>query len=102
MPETIYERIFWDDSSRPFYAFVDSIDLAKLGFDHFVFELYGPVRPSHNSRDMLKLDLWDYFDVIRSPSKFQGECRRNLEVIWTINNVTLNFKTVEQISGRAM
>ena len=43
---------------------------------------------------MLKLYLWGYYNGIRSSRKLENECHRNMEVMWLINKLTPDFKTI--------
>ncbi len=90
MPETIDDYISEDNPIKLFDSFVNSLDLAKLGF----CLKEGPGRPSYDPGDMLKLYLWGYFNGIRSSIKLENECHRNLEAMWLINRLTPDFKTI--------
>ena len=82
-----------NNPARLFDSFVDSLDLKEMNFKHAVLE-QGPGRPSYDPSDSLKLYLWGYYNIIRSSRKLENESRRNIEVMWLINKLTPDFKTI--------
>lgn len=43
---------------------------------------------------MFKLYAYSYFNGIRSSHKIERECHRNIEVMWLINGLKPDFKTI--------
>lgn len=91
-PEILDEVIAPDSAVRVIDGFVDSLDLAGLGFSNVEAEATG--RPPYDPRDLLKLYIYGYLNQMRSSRRLEREARRNVEVFWLINRVTPVFKTI--------
>ncbi|WGS19550.1 transposase [Bradyrhizobium sp. ISRA463] len=91
-PETLDEVIAADSTVRVIDGFVDSLDLAGLGFSNVEAEATG--RPPYDPRDLLKLYVYGYLNQMRSSRRLEREARRNVEVFWLINRVRPVFKTI--------
>lgn len=91
-PETLDDVIAADSAVRVIDGFVDSLDLAGLGFSHVEAEAVG--RPPYDPRDLLKLYIYGYLNQMRSSRRLERETQRNVEVFWLINRVTPVFKTI--------
>ncbi len=79
-PTTLDELISKDHVCRVIEAFVDRLDMAKLGFVRSEPAETG--RPGYDPRDLLKLYLYGYLWQIRSSRRLETECQRNEEVMW--------------------
>jgi len=86
------EMISEDNPVRVFDAFVNGLDMKKIGFMYAETKETGkkPINPA----DMCKLYIYGYFNGIRSSRKLARECTRNIELMWLINNQTPHDKTV--------
>jgi transposase len=84
-PEVLDEVIAPDSAVRVIDAFVDSLDLAGLGFSKVDPEATG--RPPYDPRDLLKLYVYGYLNQMRSSRRLEREAQRNVEVFWLINRV---------------
>jgi transposase len=73
-------------------TYVAKLDLVCLGFDKALPKDTG--RPSYDPADHLKLFLYSYFQRIRSSRRLEAECQRNIEVMWLINRLKPDFKTI--------
>ncbi|MBK7041576.1 MAG: transposase [Bacteroidetes bacterium] len=73
-------------------AFVDSIDLIKLGFQVQALKKEG--RPSFHSTVFLKLYLYGYLNGIRSSRKLEKEALRNIELQWLLHGITPNYHSI--------
>jgi transposase len=91
-PEILDEVIPVDCQVRVIDAFVDSLDLAQLGFGKVEAEATG--RPPYAPGDLLKLYIYGYLNQVRSSRRLGREAERNVEVLWLINRVTPCFKTI--------
>lgn len=91
-PVSIDELIPADHLVRVIDAYVARIDLKILGFDKAVPK--GNGRPPYNPADLLKLYLYGYFYQIRSSRRLEAECQRNVEVMWLLNRLAPDFKTI--------
>jgi transposase len=91
-PEVLDEVIPGDCQVRVIDLFVDSLDLAKLGFGKVAAEATG--RPPYAPGDLLKLYVYGYLNQMRSSRRLERESCRNVEVLWLINRLTPSFKTI--------
>lgn len=86
------EYISDDNPVRVIDAYVDALDIEKLGFQRATPPVTG--RPPYSPRDMLKLYIYGYLNGLRSSRKLEKEAERNMEVIWLLNNLRPDFKTI--------
>jgi transposase len=91
-PEVADDMVGADHPVRVIDAFVDTLDLAGLGFSKVEAEATG--RPPYAPGDLLKLYIYGYLNQIRSSRRLEREARRNVEVLWLISRVTPSFKTI--------
>lgn len=91
-PETLDDVVDADHPVRVIDAFVDSLDLAHLGFTKVVAEATG--RPPYDPGDLLRLYLYGYLNQVRSSRQLAREAQRNIEVLWLINRLAPSFKTI--------
>ncbi len=91
-PDTIDKYVDKENPVRFIDAFIDSLNLEKLGFKHSIPCDTG--RPSYDPSDLLKLYVYGYLNQVRSSRKLERECHRNLEVIWLMKKLTPDFKTI--------
>jgi transposase len=92
LPEYLEDYITEENPVRFFDAFVNTLDMKQCGFLRFVPAAEG--RPGYNPKDMLKLYVYGYFNRIRSSRSLMKEAHRNLEVMWLINKLTPDFRTI--------
>lgn len=91
-PESINDYVSEENEVRVIDAFVDSLDIKELGFQGYRAADTG--RPRFKPQDMLKLYLYGFLNRIRSSRRLEGECIRNIEVMWLINKLTPDYKTI--------
>jgi len=91
-PDTIDKYVEKENPVRFIDAFIDSLNLEKLGFKHSVPAETG--RPSYNPSDLLKLYVYGYLNQVRSSRKLEKECHRNVEVMWLMKKLAPDFKTI--------
>jgi len=91
-PESLDEYLTADNPVRFIDAWVDSLDLAALGFIDTVPAETG--RPGYDPRAILKLYLYGYLNRIRSSRKLEQECQRNVEVMWLMGKLSPDHKTI--------
>jgi transposase len=91
-PESLDEVIAADHQVRVIDAFVDTLDLAQLGFCNVAAAATG--RPPYAPGDLLKLYVYGYLNQVRSSRRLEREAARNVEVMWLINRLTPAFKTI--------
>lgn len=66
--------------------------MVKLGFGRSIPASEG--RPGYDPRDLLKLYVYGYYYGIRSSRKLERECKCNIEVMWLLNRLTPDFRTI--------
>lgn len=91
-PERLDELIGADNPVRVVDAFVDHLDLRVLGFAKAQSEATG--RPPYDPADLLKLYLYGYLHRIRSSRSLERECQKNIEVLWLLNRLAPDHKTI--------
>jgi len=73
-------------------AFVEKIDLSRLGFKTNDIKAEG--RPSFDSCLFLKIYIYGYFNGVRSTRKLERECFRNIELQWLCGRLTPNYHSI--------
>src|SRR5260370_26763987 len=91
-PEVLDEVVSDEDPVRVIDAFVDTLDLAALGFSKVEAEEMG--RPPYAPGDILKLYVYGYLHRVRSSRRLEAETQRNVQVMGLINRLTPACKTV--------
>ena len=81
-----------DNTVRVIGAFVDSLDLAKIGFSHVCLNKTGA--PPYDPALLLKLYLYGYFNRIRSSRMLERECTRNVELWWLLDRAVPCYHTI--------
>lgn len=92
LPESLEELIDQENPVRVIDAFVDGLNLDKLGFRQAEPSVMG--RPCYNPQDLLKLYIYGYFNKIRSSRKLMKECQRNIELFFLLRRLTPDFRTI--------
>src|SRR4030042_5706117 len=92
LPEAIEDYITTENPVRFVDAFVDKLDLRKLGFGKTQLAETG--RPPYEPGDLLKLFIYGYLNRIRSSRRLEQETARNLEVRWLLHNLQPDHKTI--------
>lgn len=92
LPKTIEEYVAPDNPIRFIDAYVNTLNMEKLGFTHSTPKDLG--RPSYNPKDLCKLYLYGGLNHIRSSRKLERECKTNLEAMWLLKGLTPDFKTI--------
>lgn len=94
------DQITADNPVRILDAFVEKLDLNKLGFKQspVVKEQSSKVNaggaPRYDEKVLLKLYLYGYLNKIRSSRKLEQECKRNIELRWLIQELAPNYHTI--------
>jgi transposase len=92
LPDCIEDYINEDNPVRVIDAYVEGLDMKALGFARSSPNVTG--RPMYSPNDLLKLYLYGYLNRIRSSRRLEAETTRNLEVIWLINQLHPDHKTI--------
>jgi transposase len=93
-PVTLDELIPQDHVCRVIDAFVDRLGMAEFGFERAEPGETG--RPGYDPRDLLKLYLYGYLQRVRSSRRLENECRRNVEVMWLLNRLSPDHKSIAE------
>src|SRR5438034_7428914 len=91
-PESVEEYITEDNAVRFIDAFVESLDLAQLGFRRAQPAETG--RPASDPGDLLRLYLYGYLNRVRSSRMLERETKVNIEVMWLLGKLAPDFKTI--------
>lgn len=89
---TLEAQVSADNAVRLMDAFIDKLDLEKLGFAKALPKSEG--RPPFAPQVLLKLYLYGYLNKIRSSRKLERECSRNIELQWLLQNLSPNYHTI--------
>ncbi len=91
-PATLDDYVAEDNPVRAVDAFVDGLDLGKLGFGRVTPLAQG--RPGYDPATLLKLYIYGYLNRIPSSRRLERECQRNIELIWLTGQLAPDFKTI--------
>jgi hypothetical protein len=83
LPPRIDEYVSEENTVRAIDAYVESLDMAQLGFRHTVGG-GGAGQPPYAPTALLKFYFWGYLNRTRSSRRLERETYRNLEVIWLL------------------
>ena len=76
-----------DNPVRLIDAFVNSLDLKKLGFT--TYQSSAPGQQPYSRSDLLKLHLFGYVNGIRSSRKLADACHDSISLMWLVNGITV-------------
>lgn len=93
LPPRIDEYVSEENTVRAIDAYVESLDMAQLGFQHTAGG-GGAGQPPYAPTTLLKLYLWGYLNRTRSSRRLELETYRNLEVIWLLQHLHPSYKTI--------
>ena len=91
LPDTLDDYVGGDNEVRAIDAFIDSLDIALMGFKAAPAK---EGRPGYDPRDMLKLYMYGYLNHIRSSRRLQKEAARNVELMWLLKKVVPDFRCI--------
>jgi transposase len=94
LPERLEDYVGPDHPVRFLDAFVASLDLRALGFTFPKTDPRGRGAPAYPPAALLKLYLYGYLHQVRSSRRLEAEAGRNLEVLWLLQKLTPDFKTI--------
>jgi transposase len=90
-PVSLDEQIDEHNEVRVIDLFVESLPLADYGFK---IDQGENGRPAYHPADLLKLFLYGYLNRVRSSRHLEKECRRNLELMWLLKELTPDHNTI--------
>lgn len=91
-PEIVDEYVSGENPVRFIEAYVESLDLVGLGFQHGRVAETG--RPPYHPGDLLKLYIYGYLNRTRSSRELEKATHRNVEVMWLLRKLQPDFKTI--------
>ncbi|MEI7902141.1 MAG: IS1182 family transposase [bacterium] len=100
VPSRPEDWIDGDNPVRAIDAYVDTLDLAALGFDLTEPNRTAAGQPAYPPAGLLKLYLYGYINRLRSSRVLERECRRNLEVIWLEQGFQFSHQTIANFRKR--
>src|SRR5438309_11457149 len=93
LPLRIEDYVGSDNPVRAIEAYVQSLDLAALGFRHAGSD-GGAGQPPYDPADLLKLYLYGYLHQVRSSRRLEREARRNVELLWLLRGLVPGYRTI--------
>ena len=102
-PAHLDDFIGEDNPVRAVDAFVEMLDLRKLGFSSVDPKATG--RPSYHPVILLKLYVYGYLNAIPSSRRLEREAGRNVELMWLTGRLAPDHKTIADFRkdhGRAI
>jgi transposase len=93
LPARVEDYVDRANPVRAIDAFVDALELEKLGFCH-AGSGGGAGQPAYDPADLLKLYLYGYINRIRSSRGLEREAGRNLELIWLMKRLVPGYRTI--------
>ena len=90
-PESLDDYVAEENTVRVIDAFVDSLNLSNLGFKT-VPAATG--RPAYHPSTLLKLFIYGYMNRIQSSRRLEREAQRNIELMWLLERLAPDFKTI--------
>ena len=91
-PAELEDYVAEDNPVRAVDAFVDGLDLGKLGFGRVIPLEKG--RPCYHSATLLKIYIYGYLNRVPSSRRLERECQRNIELVWLTGQLAPDFKTI--------
>jgi transposase len=92
LPEYLDDYVSEENPVRVIDAFVEALDLGKLGFEGVVPEATG--RPAYHPGLLLKIYVYGYINQIASSRRLEREAQRNVEMMWLTGRLAPDFKTI--------
>jgi len=89
--QSLDELIAADNEVRMIDLFVESIAPADF---HFTIKTTTEGRPAYHPKDLLKLFIYGYLNHMRSSRQLEKECRRNIELMWLLKQLTPDHNTI--------
>jgi len=90
-PVSLNDAVDAENEVRLIDVFVDSLKLEEFGFKSDFIE---NGRPAYHPADLLKLFIYGYLNQVRSSRKLEKECKRNIEVMWLLKNLSPDHNTI--------
>lgn len=92
LPEVLDDFVTEDNPVRVIDVFVDELQLDALGFERVNAKQTG--RPGYHPATILKLYIYGYLNRIQSSRRLEKEAHRNVELMWLLERLAPDFKTI--------
>ena len=92
LPVTLDDYVPEDHICRVIDAFTGQLDMAVLGYKYAEYKSIG-CRP-YDPRTMLNLYIYGYLHRVRSSRRLEDEAKRNVEVMWLLQELKPDDKTI--------
>ena len=89
-PESLDQIVSPDNEVRLIDLFVESINLSDF---KFIIKTTKEGRPAYHPKDLLKLFVYGYLNHIRSSRQLEKECKRNIELLWLMKELSPDHLT---------
>ncbi len=93
LPPCLEDYVSLDNPVRAIDAYVETLDVVKLGF-RVPGSDGGAGQPPYHPKDLMKLYLYGYQHGIRSSRRLAREARRNVEVMWLLRELQPGYRTI--------
>ena len=90
-PESQDQIIEQDNEVRTIDLFVESINFVDF---KFIITTSKEGRPAYHPKDLLKRFVYGYINHIRSSRQLEKECKRNIELLWLMKELTPDHNTI--------
>ena len=90
-PQSLDQLISAENEVRIIDLFVESIKLEDF---HFTIKVTKEGRPAYHPKDLLKIFVYGYLNHIRSSRQLEKECKRNIELMWLMKQLTPDHNTI--------
>ena len=90
-PVSLDQSIEHDNEIRLIDAFVNSMPIEEYGFKTDFVE---NGRPGYHHGVLLKLFIYGYLNRVRSSRNLEKECKRNIELMWLLEQLTPDHNTI--------
>lgn len=91
-PEVLDDFISAENPIRVIDVFISELDLNNLEFQRATPKDTG--RPGYSPAIMMKLYLYGYLNRIQSSRRLERETQRNVELMWLLERLSPDFKTI--------
>lgn len=91
LPASLDEYVDADHEVRSIDLFVNSLDLEQMGF---TLKEMDNGRSAYHPAVLLKVYLYGYLNGIRSSRALERECKRHIEVMWLLQELTPDHNTI--------
>ena len=92
LPESLEDYVSDNAVVRFIDGFVESLDLGELGFNRIKLASTG--RPPYSPDCLLRLFIYGYLHQHRSSRQLARQTRCNVELMWLLEKLTPEFKTI--------